>query len=149
MQCTTIPLANGHVRWSKESSVPESVRIVRVLELLRTQLLHIIYLHKARGHSRASGAARWSLMIVLPGFNSHWMTLICLMLVFKMCQTYRNVETCTLLYYYTASSNFVPSFLSQNVSIQLSNLHHVLSRKSGCVNFCAFLHSGNINLILG
>ena len=51
----------------------KSVRIVRVLELLGTQLLHIIYLHKVRGHSRASGAARWSL-IALPGFYSHWIT---------------------------------------------------------------------------
>jgi len=76
-----IPPANCHVRWSKESGVPESVRFVRVLELLSTHLLHIICLQKVRGHSQASGAARWSLMIAVLGFDSHWMTLISLMLV--------------------------------------------------------------------
>jgi len=92
----------------------ESVHIVRVLELLSTQLLHIICLHKVRGHSQAFGAAGWSLMIALLGFDSHWMTLISLMLVLKMCQTYKNVETRALLDYYAASSgNFLPMFLSQ------------------------------------
>jgi hypothetical protein len=110
--------------------------IVRVLELLSTQVLYIICLHKVRGHSRSSGAVVWSLMFALLGFDSHWMTLMSLMLVLKMCQTYKNVETCALLGYCAASSgNFLPMFLSQNVSIRLSNLHHVLSQKSGYMDF--------------
>jgi hypothetical protein len=66
----------------------ESVCIVRVLELLSTQLLHIICQQKVRGHSQAFGAAGWILMIALLGFDSDWMTLISLMLVLKMCQAY-------------------------------------------------------------
>lgn len=72
---------------------------------------------QGEGSQLSQWASGWSLIIALLGFDSHWVTLISLMLVLKMRETYKNVETCTLLGCYAASiGNFLPTFLSQNVS---------------------------------